>query len=214
MTEVHVHPNVTLVVTAGAERGLRDRAVPLPRRHENSGRCRCSDRSRRRSDRQEPDLRRRWRDRARLRQRSQPARRGQARRRRGWVDVLASRRRHRSRRHGIPDRRRAAVRSRHGVAVFIDPDLLQYGVVWAAAGTWTDVFAITPDDLLRASDATVTRTSPYLTTDQSVGGGGSSIVWSNIAGSTVMNRPVPRATTVSSGPDGSTSSPSMSNLRP
>jgi prolyl-tRNA editing enzyme YbaK/EbsC (Cys-tRNA(Pro) deacylase) len=39
--------------------------------------------------------------------------------------------------------------------VFIDPDLLQYDVVWAAAGTWTDVFAITPDDLLRASDATV-----------------------------------------------------------
>ena len=41
--------------------------------------------------------------------------------------------------------------------VFIDPDLLQYGVVWAAAGTWTDVFAITPDDLQRASDATVTE---------------------------------------------------------
>ena len=35
--------------------------------------------------------------------------------------------------------------------MFIDPDLLQYDVVWAAAGTWTDVFAITPDDLLRAS---------------------------------------------------------------
>ncbi len=34
--------------------------------------------------------------------------------------------------------------------VFIDPDLLQYDVVWAAAGTWTDVFAITPDDLLRS----------------------------------------------------------------
>ena len=39
--------------------------------------------------------------------------------------------------------------------VFIDPDLLQYDVVWAAAGTWTDVFAITPDDLLAASGATV-----------------------------------------------------------
>jgi Cys-tRNA(Pro) deacylase len=39
--------------------------------------------------------------------------------------------------------------------VFIDPDLLQYDVVWAAAGTWTDVFAITPDDLLRASEARV-----------------------------------------------------------
>jgi Cys-tRNA(Pro) deacylase len=39
--------------------------------------------------------------------------------------------------------------------VFIDPDLLQFDVVWAAAGTWTDVFAITPNDLLRASGATV-----------------------------------------------------------
>ncbi len=35
--------------------------------------------------------------------------------------------------------------------VFIDPDLLQYDVVWAAAGTWNDVFAIAPADLVRAS---------------------------------------------------------------
>jgi len=40
--------------------------------------------------------------------------------------------------------------------VFIDPDLLDHDVVWAAAGTWTDVFAITPDELLRVSGATVT----------------------------------------------------------
>lgn len=40
--------------------------------------------------------------------------------------------------------------------VFIDPDLLGYDIVWAAAGTWTDVFAITPGDLLRVSGATVT----------------------------------------------------------
>jgi Cys-tRNA(Pro) deacylase len=40
--------------------------------------------------------------------------------------------------------------------VFLDPDLLDYEVVWAAAGTWHDVFAITPDDLVRASGATVT----------------------------------------------------------
>lgn len=40
--------------------------------------------------------------------------------------------------------------------VFIDPDLLQYGEVWAAAGTWNDVFAIAPDDLVRASGGTVT----------------------------------------------------------
>jgi Cys-tRNA(Pro) deacylase len=39
--------------------------------------------------------------------------------------------------------------------VFIDPDLLQYDVVWAAAGTWNDVFAIAPDDLVTASGGTV-----------------------------------------------------------
>jgi Cys-tRNA(Pro) deacylase len=40
--------------------------------------------------------------------------------------------------------------------VFIDPDLLQYDVVWAAAGTWTDVFAIAPADLERVSGGLVT----------------------------------------------------------
>ena len=40
--------------------------------------------------------------------------------------------------------------------VFIDPDLLQYDEVWAAAGTWNDVFPIAPDDLVRASGAAVT----------------------------------------------------------
>ena len=40
--------------------------------------------------------------------------------------------------------------------VFIDPDLLQYDEVWAAAGTWTDVFAIAPADLVRASAGLVT----------------------------------------------------------
>jgi prolyl-tRNA editing enzyme YbaK/EbsC (Cys-tRNA(Pro) deacylase) len=38
----------------------------------------------------------------------------------------------------------------------VDPDLLHYDVVWAAAGTWTDVFAIRPDDLVRVSGGTVT----------------------------------------------------------
>lgn len=42
------------------------------------------------------------------------------------------------------------------LAVFIDPDLLQYGEVWAAAGTWNDVFPIAPDDLVRASGGVVT----------------------------------------------------------
>lgn len=40
--------------------------------------------------------------------------------------------------------------------VFIDPDLLQYDEVWAAAGTWHDVFAIEPHRLVEASDGLVT----------------------------------------------------------
>jgi prolyl-tRNA editing enzyme YbaK/EbsC (Cys-tRNA(Pro) deacylase) len=40
--------------------------------------------------------------------------------------------------------------------VFVDPDLMRYDVVWAAAGTWNDVFAIAPSDLVRASEGTVT----------------------------------------------------------
>jgi prolyl-tRNA editing enzyme YbaK/EbsC (Cys-tRNA(Pro) deacylase) len=40
--------------------------------------------------------------------------------------------------------------------VFIDPDLLQYDEVWAAAGTWNDVFAIEPNELVRASGGKVT----------------------------------------------------------
>jgi prolyl-tRNA editing enzyme YbaK/EbsC (Cys-tRNA(Pro) deacylase) len=39
--------------------------------------------------------------------------------------------------------------------VFIDPDLLQYEVVWAAAGTWHDVFALSPRQLVDASGGTV-----------------------------------------------------------
>ena len=39
--------------------------------------------------------------------------------------------------------------------VFVDPDLLQYEEVWAAAGTWNDVFPIAPDDLVRASGGMV-----------------------------------------------------------
>ena len=39
--------------------------------------------------------------------------------------------------------------------IFIDPDLLQYDEVWAAAGTWNDVFRIAPNDLVRASGAVV-----------------------------------------------------------
>jgi prolyl-tRNA editing enzyme YbaK/EbsC (Cys-tRNA(Pro) deacylase) len=39
--------------------------------------------------------------------------------------------------------------------VFIDPDLLQYDEVWAAAGTWHDVFPIEPHQLVEASDGLV-----------------------------------------------------------
>jgi prolyl-tRNA editing enzyme YbaK/EbsC (Cys-tRNA(Pro) deacylase) len=41
--------------------------------------------------------------------------------------------------------------------IFIDPDLLQYSEVWAAAGTWHDVFPITPNDLVRASGGAVSN---------------------------------------------------------
>jgi Cys-tRNA(Pro) deacylase len=40
--------------------------------------------------------------------------------------------------------------------VFIDPDLLQYDEVWAAAGTWHDVFGIEPRQLVEASEGMVT----------------------------------------------------------
>jgi prolyl-tRNA editing enzyme YbaK/EbsC (Cys-tRNA(Pro) deacylase) len=41
------------------------------------------------------------------------------------------------------------------VAVVIDRDLLAFDRVWAAAGLPDAVFAISPDDLLRASGGTV-----------------------------------------------------------
>jgi Cys-tRNA(Pro) deacylase len=40
--------------------------------------------------------------------------------------------------------------------VFVDEDLLAFDEVWAAAGTWNDVFALSPDELVRASGGTVT----------------------------------------------------------
>ena len=40
--------------------------------------------------------------------------------------------------------------------VFIDPDLLQYDEVWAAAGTWNDVFGIEPHKLVEASRGALT----------------------------------------------------------
>ena len=39
--------------------------------------------------------------------------------------------------------------------IFIDPDLLKYDEVWAAAGTWNDVFPIDPKLLQRAASGVV-----------------------------------------------------------
>ncbi|MEY3492791.1 MAG: hypothetical protein RL413_209 [Actinomycetota bacterium] len=41
--------------------------------------------------------------------------------------------------------------------VFVDPDLLQYDEVWAAAGTWNDVFGIAPQELVEASGGALTH---------------------------------------------------------
>ncbi len=40
--------------------------------------------------------------------------------------------------------------------VFVDPDLLQYDEVWAAAGTWNDNFGAAPADILRVAGGVVT----------------------------------------------------------
>lgn len=39
--------------------------------------------------------------------------------------------------------------------VFVDPDLLVHEVVWAAAGTWHDVFPLSPHELVRVSRGVV-----------------------------------------------------------
>ena len=43
----------------------------------------------------------------------------------------------------------------HDLPIYIDETLLQFDEVWAAAGTWTDNFAVAPDDLVRVSVGTV-----------------------------------------------------------
>jgi len=40
--------------------------------------------------------------------------------------------------------------------VFVDPDLLQYDEVWAAAGTWNDNFGAAPADIVRVARGVVT----------------------------------------------------------
>ena len=39
--------------------------------------------------------------------------------------------------------------------VFVDPDLLQYDEVWAAAGTWNDNFGANPKDIVRVAGGVV-----------------------------------------------------------
>jgi len=39
--------------------------------------------------------------------------------------------------------------------IFIDPDLMQYDEVWAAAGTWNDVFAVSRRELATATAGVV-----------------------------------------------------------
>ena len=40
--------------------------------------------------------------------------------------------------------------------VFVDPDLLQYDEVWAAAGPWNDNFGANPNDIVRVAGGVVT----------------------------------------------------------
>ena len=40
--------------------------------------------------------------------------------------------------------------------VFVDPDLLQYDEVWAAAGTWNDNFGAAPADIVLVAGGVVT----------------------------------------------------------
>jgi len=40
--------------------------------------------------------------------------------------------------------------------VFVDPDLLQYDEVWAAAGTWNDSFGAAPAEIVRVAGGVVT----------------------------------------------------------
>ena len=42
------------------------------------------------------------------------------------------------------------------IRIFMDPDLLQYDEVWAAAGTWNDNFGAAPADIVRVAGGVVT----------------------------------------------------------
>ena len=43
----------------------------------------------------------------------------------------------------------------HGLPVYVDEGLLRFDEVWAAAGTWTDVFPVAPSELVRVCGGVV-----------------------------------------------------------
>ena len=43
----------------------------------------------------------------------------------------------------------------HDLPIYVDEDLLRWDEVWAAAGTWNDVFPVAPDTLVEATGGTV-----------------------------------------------------------
>jgi prolyl-tRNA editing enzyme YbaK/EbsC (Cys-tRNA(Pro) deacylase) len=56
----------------------------------------------------------------------------------------------------LNQQRRAAVGHSTQLRVFVDPDLLQYDEVWAAAGTWNDNFGANPNDIVRVAGGVIT----------------------------------------------------------
>ncbi len=56
---------------------------------------------------------------------------------------------------GFPIGGVAPIGHRRNLRIFADPGLLEFDTVWAAAGTWTDVFGVAPQLLVTASGATV-----------------------------------------------------------
>ncbi len=54
---------------------------------------------------------------------------------------------------GFPIGGVAPIGHREPLRVFADPELLRYTEVWAAAGTWNDVFGVDPGALIAACDA-------------------------------------------------------------
>ena len=56
----------------------------------------------------------------------------------------------------LSQQRRASLWYTSQLRVFVDPDLLQYDEVWAAAGTWNDNFGANPNDIVRVAGGVVT----------------------------------------------------------